>query len=89
MILETGKLSPSQKETLEELMGRKLLDNEAVVLRAITTPATYSPEQIAARDKLLTFLESPRPRPGVSDEEMEAAILEAMRSVRPGYTEVR
>jgi hypothetical protein len=43
-----------------------------------------------ATEELLRFLQTPgRPRPTVSDEELEEAITEAMRSVRPNYTPVK
>jgi hypothetical protein len=88
MIFETTELSPEQKAVIEELLGRQLLDREAVSLRAFEPP-TVSETQQRAVEELRRFLETPgRPQPGVSDEELDAAITEAMRTVRPHYTPV-
>jgi hypothetical protein len=89
MILQATELSPTQKTAIEELFGRALSDQEAVSLRAFTRQPVGTFEKEAAREKLLDFLsKTERPRPGVSEEELEAAFLESMRSVRPNYTEV-
>ncbi len=88
MILQSEQLSPNQKAAIEELLGRQLLDREAVSLRAFEPPAISETQQRAV-EELRRFLETPgRSRPGVSDEELDAAITEAMRSVRPHYTPV-
>jgi hypothetical protein len=70
-------------------MGRKLLDEEAISLRSFSLDIAPDAQRQAASAKLLAFLKADRPKTDVSDEEFEAAYLEAMRSVRPGYTEVR
>lgn len=89
--LKAESLTPAQKAAIEEILGRKLSGGETVRVLAFESYEEPSPAQRkAATEKLLEFLErSPRPAPGVSDEECEAAIIEAMRTVRPGYTEVR
>lgn len=89
MILAKEDLSPTQRETIEQLIGRKLLDEEAISLKAISLERLRDPEREAARQKLLEFLDSDRPGTATSEEEFEAAYLEAMRSVRPGYTEIK
>jgi len=62
-------------------------DRKDISLRAIVAAATE--EQKAAAENLCKFLAArERPRPGVSDEELEAAILEALRSERPHYTQM-
>ena len=82
MIVQSTELSPNQKTAIEELLGRQLLDQEAVSLRAFEP--LFTPDRQAASEKLRKFLEeTTRPRPGVSDEELDAAILEAIRSERP------
>lgn len=89
MILQATELSPSQKAAIEELVGRELSDEEAISVRAFTPPPVSIAEREAARDKLLDFfLKTERPRPGVSEEELESAFLEAMHAVRPNYSEV-
>jgi hypothetical protein len=87
MILSAEALSPAQKSVLEEILGRQILEAEAISLRAFAPPLAL-PERQAAAEKLRRFLEGDRPRTGVSDEECEAALLEALRSERPGYTQI-
>jgi hypothetical protein len=85
MIIEAAELSLNQKAAIEELLGRPLSDREAVSLRAL--PSEKSSEQKAAAENLIKFLAArKRPRSGISDEELEAAMLEAMRSERPHYS---
>ena len=87
MIIETAELSQNQKAAIEELLGRTLSEREAISLRAL--PQEKSAEQKAAAENLVKFLAArERPQPGVSDEELEAAILEALRSERPHFTPV-
>ena len=89
MILSADALSPAQKSVLEQILGRQILEAEAISLRAFVPPPAALPERQAAAEKLRMFLEkSDRPRASVSDEECEAALLEAMRSERPNYTPV-
>ena len=87
MILSAEALSPAQKSAIEQILGRQILDAEAISLRAFVPPATL-PERQASAEKLRKFLQGDRPRTGVPDEECEAAILEALRSERPHYTQV-
>ena len=88
MILHTENLSPTQKEAIEQLLGRALTDQEAISLQAISVEIMPESQRLAAAEALRAFLKSPRKGPAVSDEEFEEAYLEAMRSVRPGYTEI-
>ncbi len=85
MIIETAELSLNQKAAIEELLGRELSDRDAISLRAL--PREKSAEQKAAARNLIEFLTlNKRPLSGVSDEELEAAMLEALRSERPHDT---
>ena len=89
MLVSTSQLSPSQKAALEELMGRKLGDEETIRIHAFSEPEPSSSEHQAAVEKFRKFLEQLPPSQATEDE-MNEAILEAMREVRgPGYTEVR
>jgi hypothetical protein len=89
MIVKAEELSAVQKSAIEQILGREILEAEAISLRTFTPPAPTTPGREAAVEKLRKLLEEPsRPRPAVSDEEFEAAFLEAMRSVRPNYTPV-
>ena len=88
MIIESAELTAQQKAAIEELIGRPLLDRESISVSAISVPTVT--ERQAAREKLLNFLNDPgRPRPSCSEEELEDAITEGMRSVRPSYRPVR
>ena len=87
MILNADTLSPAQKSVIEQILGRQILDAEAISLRAFAPPAATHERQ-AAIEKLRSFLNgTDRPRAGVSGEECEAALLEALRSERPAYTQ--
>ena len=86
MILSAEALSPAQKSVIEQILGRQIREAEAISLRAFAPPPVDLPEQKAAAEKLRAFLQAhDRPRAGVSDEECEAALLEALRSERPAY----
>ncbi len=88
MILQSTELSTSQKAVLEELIGRRLSDEEAVSLRTVPAENRSPEERQAAAEKLRAFLKN-LPEPKAAEDDLDAAILEAMRSVRPGYTEIR
>jgi len=89
MILRAEALSPVQRSVIEQILGRQILEAEAISLRAFEPQAPSTLERQAATEKLRRFLEeTDRPRAGVSDEELEAALLEAIRSQRPHYTPV-
>ncbi len=89
MIVSAEALSPAQKSVIEQILGRRILEAEAISLRAFAPPPVSVPERQAAAGKLRGFLQkSDRPSAGVSDEECEAALLEALRSERPAYTQV-
>ena len=86
MILSAEALSPTQKSVIEQILGRQILEAEAISLRAFALAA--EPERQTAAEKLRAFLEGDRPRAGVSDEECEAAIIEALRSERPTFAQM-
>ena len=74
---------------IEQILGRQILEAEAISLRAFAPPPVSMPERQAAAEKLRMFLEkSDHPRACVSDEECEAALLEALRSERPSFAQV-
>jgi len=88
MIIETAELAPHQKAAIEEILGRPLLDHDAVSVHTVSVPTAA--ERQAATEELRSFLNDPgRPRPNCSDEELGDAITEAMRSVRPSYRPMR
>jgi hypothetical protein len=88
MILSAEALSPAQKSVIEQILGRQIREAEAISLRAFAPPPAAWPERQAAAEKLRRFLEGDRPRGEVSNEECEAALLEAFRSERPGHTQI-
>ena len=88
MILKADSLSPEQKSVIEQILGRQILEAEAISLRAFAPQAPDPSVRQAAAEKLRRFLEeTDRPRAGVSDEECEAALLEAIRNERPHYAQ--
>lgn len=87
MILRAEALSPAQKSVIEQILGRQILEAEAISLRAFAQQPAAMPKQRAAADDLRRFLEDrDRVQDAVSDEELESALLEALRSERPHFT---
>ena len=90
MIHNAKDLSPDQKVAIESLLGRRLLESEDVSVRAIE-PATLTDERrvevLRRLDEYFAKVDSQR-QP-VSSEEANAAIDEALRSVRPNYRSIR
>jgi hypothetical protein len=78
MIVSAEALSPAQRSAIEQILGRQIRE---------PPPVSLAERQVAS-EKLRRFLEGDRPRAGVSDEECEAALLEALRSERPAYTQI-
>ncbi len=83
-------LSPEQKLTVESLLGRPVADNQSVSVKAFTpSPLLTDVERKAAIEKLNKyFARIDANRQPLSDEEEDAIISEALRSVRPGYRPV-
>jgi hypothetical protein len=86
MILRAEALSPEQKSVIEEILGRQIQKAEAISLRAFEPPVAGAERQAAAGNLRRFLEETDRSRNGASDEEFEAALLEAFRSERPHYT---
>ena len=86
MICHSNDLSPAQKAALESLLGRPVHDGEAVSVRTFE-PAVVSQQrrQEIAGELKQYFAEVDAARKPVPSEETEAAIAEALRSVRPGF----
>jgi hypothetical protein len=86
MIRNAKDLSLDQKAAIESLLGRRVLDNEAISIRAIEPPALSDQrrqEQTAELRKYFSEVDARR-KPG-SPEEAEEILTEAIRSSRPGY----
>ena len=86
MIRHAKDLSVDQKAAIESLLGRRVLENEAISIRAIEPPALSDRrrrEQTAELRKYFSEVDARR-KPG-SPEEAEEILTEAIRSSRPGY----
>ena len=86
MIRNAKDLSLDQKAVIESLLGRRVLENEAISIRAIEPPALSDQqrrEQTAELRKYFSEVDARR-RPG-SAEEAGEILAEAIRSSRPGY----
>ena len=89
MILKSEALSPAQKSAIEQILGRQIVEAETISLRVFTSQPPDLQRQHAAIERLRAILDGAgRPRSGVTDEELESALLEAIRSERPSYTPV-
>jgi hypothetical protein len=83
-------LSIEQKLAIESLLGRRVSDEESVSVKAIPpSPQLSDEERTTAIEKLNRyFARVDANRQRVSDEEEEAVINEALRSVRLDYRPV-
>jgi hypothetical protein len=86
MIRHAKDLSPDQKAAIESLLGRRVLEDEAISIRAIEPPALSEERKQELAGELKNYFAEvdARRKPG-SPEEAEDVINEAMRSVRPAY----
>jgi hypothetical protein len=90
MIRNAKDLSPDQRAVIESLLGRRVLEDEAISLRAIEVPALSDQrrqEQAAELRKYFSELDARR-KPG-TPEEAEDILTEALRSSRSGYRQHR
>jgi len=86
MIRHSKDLSPDQKAAIESLLGRRVLEDEAISIRAIEPPALSEERkhELAGQLKKYFAAVDARRKPGAPEEAAEI-IDDAMRSVRPGY----
>ena len=86
MIHKAKDLSPDQKAAVESLVGRQILEGEAVSIRAFDPPVLSDQRRQEIVDSLKSyFAQVDANSRSVSAEEAEQAITEAMRSTRPHY----
>jgi hypothetical protein len=86
MIHRAKDLSPAQKELIESLVGRRVLEDEAVSVRAFEPPAISDERRQEIVDELRKyFAEVDANRQAASTDEADEIITEAIRSTRPGY----
>ena len=86
MIHNAKDLSPDQKAVIESLLGRRIVEDEAISV-CVIRPPTLSDEQKLERVAQLKqyFAKVDARREPISPEEAEDIIDEAMRSIRPSY----
>jgi hypothetical protein len=86
MIHKAKDLSPEQKVTIESLLGRRVLDEEAISVRAIEPPALSDQQKLELAEQLRKYFAEvdSRRRTGF-DEEATDILTEAIRSSRPDY----
>jgi len=86
MIHRAKDLSPEQKVALESLLGRQVLEDESISVRAIQPAALSDSQKREMAERLKTYFAEidSRCRPS-SAAETEDAAAEAIRSTRPGY----
>jgi hypothetical protein len=86
MILNARDLSPDQKAVIESLLGRRVLETEAISIRAIEAPVLSDQRRLEVlRGLEAYFAQVDAQRQSVSPEEAEEILTEAIRSTRPGY----
>ncbi len=92
MLHHVKDLSPEERHAAEILLGRAVSEDEAVSIKSLDPSTLISPRlSIRARIEALTALNERFGNPtgsGISSEEEEAAVNEAMRATRPGYRPV-
>jgi hypothetical protein len=86
MIRSAKDLSADQKAVIESLLGRHVLENEAISVRAIEPPVLPDQRRHELAEELRKYFAEvdARRKPG-SAEEAEEILTEAIRSTRPGY----
>jgi hypothetical protein len=86
MIRKAKDLSPDQKIAIESLLGRQLLDEEAISVRLIEPPALSDQQKRELAEQLRKyFAEVDARRHPASEEGTEDILTEAIRSSRPGF----
>lgn len=82
MVHKAKDLSPDQKLLIENLLGRRVLEDEAISVRAFEPPALSDERRRQIADDLKRyFAEVDASRKAASAD----VVTEAIRSSRPGY----
>ncbi len=86
MIRNAKDLSPGQKAAIESPLGRRVLEDEAISIRAIEPAGLTDQRQQEQSAELRKYFSEvhARRKPG-SAEDVEQILTEAIRSSRPGY----
>jgi len=86
MIHRARDLSPDQKLLIERLLGRRVLEDEAISVHAFEPPAVPDERRGEIAEELRKyFAEVDANRSPASADEADEVITEAIRSTRPGY----
>ncbi len=86
MIHNAKSLSPDQKAAIEALLGRRVLEDESISVRAIEVPALSDQQRRETLEGLRKhFAELDTRRKHGSAQEANEVLTEAMRSTRPGF----
>jgi hypothetical protein len=86
MIHKAKDLSPDEKLMIESLLGRRVLDEEAISIRAIRPGAlSENRRRELARELQRYFAEVDASRQNVSAKTADEILTEAIRTSRPDY----
>lgn len=86
MIHKAKDLSPDQKVLIESLLGRRVLEDEAISVRAFEPPAVSEERRREIAGELQRyFAEVDANRKPSAADEGDEIISEAIRSTRPAY----
>jgi len=86
MIHRARDLSPDQKLLIERLLGRRVLEDEAISIHAFEPPLSQTSGGGEIAEELRKyFAEVDANRSPASPDEADEVITEAIRSIRPGY----
>ena len=86
MIHKAKNLSPDQKLLIENLVGRRVLEDEAISVRALEPPALSDERRRKIAEELKRYyaeIDAQR-KPGSTDD-VDATLDEAIRSARPNF----
>ncbi len=90
MIHAAKDLSPDQKVVIEGLLGRRVLEDEEISVRAIRPPSVSDQRRTEVpRDLKAYFAQVDAQRQPASPEEANAIIDGALRTTRPNYSPIR
>lgn len=90
MILNAKDLSPDQKTVIENILGRRVPEDESVSVRAFEPPSLSDERRAEILHGLdAYFAEVDAQRQPVSTAEADRILNEALRSARPNYRLLR
>ena len=91
MLHEVKDLSPEQRRTVENLLGRPVAEDESVSIKGVR-PSAIIPSRLSLEERKEAlaklrgyFAKVDAQRKPVSEAEEEEIINEALRSTRPNY----